>query len=124
MKITVEIAEERVAALVKERIAELFSSDSRYRETGVRNLVRGIVDDAAVSAVRTARDAVTAELPAMANEAVRHALQNEIELAAKRGFGALRKLYAGFDPNKLTTDQRAWLEKQIANAGKETQEKK
>lgn len=59
-----------------------------------------------------------AELPAMAVEAVRREIENEIGLAAKRGLKALSKLYAGFDPNKLTPEQRAWLESQIANAAK------
>jgi hypothetical protein len=43
-------------------------------------------------------------------------VKDEIATAAKRGITALRKLYAGFDPAKLTADQRAWLEKQIAGA--------
>lgn len=114
MQITVDIEERRVADLVRGRIAELLSDDARYRGTPVRDLLRRMVDDAATTAVRAARDAIAAELPAMAAEAVRAAIKNEIDRAAKRGMGALRKLFAGFDPSKLTPEQRSWLEKQIA----------
>ena len=118
MQITVEVDESKIADLVRERIAELFSQDARYRETGVREEVRRIVDGAAVKAVSQAEKSIEAELPAMAAEAVRRETENEIGLAAKRGLKALSKLYAGFDPKTLTPDQRAWLETQIANAVK------
>lgn len=117
MQITVEVPEDRVASLVRQRIDELFSNDARFRETGVRDLVRSIVDETATTAVKSARDAIAAELPAMATEAVKRAVKDDIEKAAKRGLGALRKLYAGFDPAKLTPEQRSWVEKQIAEAG-------
>lgn len=122
MQITVEVAEERVADLVRQRIAELFSDDARFRETGVRDLLRRIVDEAATTAVCSARDAIAAELPAIAAEAVRRAVKDDIEKTAKRGLGALRKLYAGFDPAKLTPEHRAWLEQQIAEAGNKRDE--
>ena len=113
MQITVEVNEGQIRALVKERIAELFSQDSRYRETAVREHVRKIVDDAAIAAVRGAEEAIAADLPAIAAEAVLRETENEIGLAAKRGLKALSKLYAGFDPSKLTPEQRAWLETQL-----------
>lgn len=116
VKITVEVEEERIASMVRQRIGELFSDDARFRETGVRDLLRRIVDDAAVAAVNAARDAIAAQLPEMAASAVEQAVKVDIANAAKRGMGALRKLYAGFDPTKLTAEQRAWLEKQIATA--------
>lgn len=116
MEITVTVDEEKIKNLVRERIAELFSQDSRFRETGVRELVRGIVDEAAVKAVQKARDAIADDLPKLAATAVDIAIREDIEKAAKRGIGALRKLYAGFDPTKLTPEQRAWLETQIAKA--------
>jgi hypothetical protein len=122
MQITVEVTEERVSNLVRRRIAELFSDDARFRETGVRNLLRQIADEAAMTAVRSARDAIASELPAMAADAVRRAVKDDIDKAAKRGLGALRKLYAGFDPSKLLPEQRAWLEKQIAEAGNKRNE--
>jgi len=116
MLITVDVSEQQIERLVRERIAELFSNDSRFRETGVRELLRRIVDETAVQAVRLARDGIMAELPAMASESVRLAVKDDIDKAAKRGLGVLRKLYAGFDPSKLTNEQRAWLEKQIADS--------
>lgn len=118
MRITVEVPEEKVELLVRNRIAELFCSDSRFRETGVRELVRKIVDDSAVAAVRSATESIKTKLPAMASEAVNAATRNAIQDAAKRGLKALSKLYAGFDPSKLTVEQRAWLESQIAGAAK------
>jgi len=124
MQITVDVPEEKVAALVRTRISELFSGDARYRETGVRKLVQKIVDDAAVDAVRQARDAINKQLPAMATAAVNEALHADIAAAAKRGLNALRKLYVGFDPNKLTAEQRAWLENQIAGAARQDGEGK
>ena len=75
MQITVEVAEERVADLVRQRIAELFSDDARFRETGVRDLLRKIVDEAATTAVRSARDAIAAELPGVVMT-VRHCTPN------------------------------------------------
>lgn len=123
MQITVEVDESKIADLVRERIEELFSLDTRYRETGVREMVRKIVDDAAVNAVSQAEKSIEADLPAMAAEAVRRETENEIGLAAKRGMRALQKLYAGFDPKKLTPEQRAWLESQIANAAKNKETK-
>ena len=116
MQITVEIDEQQLVMLVRGRIAELFSDDSRFRETSVRDLVRKIVDDAAVKAVVQARDAIAAELPAIATEAVRRGVIEEIGNAARRGLRVLHKLYAGFDPHELTEEQRAWLEGQIAKA--------
>ena len=116
MNITVEISEELVGNLVRQRIDELFNDDPRYRETGVRELLRRIVDETATTAVRSAREAIANELPAIASEAVHRAVKEDIEKAAKRGLAALRKLYAGFDPSKLTPAQRAWLEKQITVA--------
>ncbi len=104
MQNTVEVAEERVANLVRQRIAEPFSYDARFRETGVRDLLRRIVDEAATTAVRSARDAIA------------------IEKATKRGLVALRKLYAGFDPAKLKPEQQAWLEKQTSEAGNKRDE--
>lgn len=118
MQVTVEIPDGRIAELVRQRINELLSDDARYRETGVRALVREIVDKAAGEAVRQANDAISAELPTMAAEAVRRATHEEIERAAKRGLGALRKLYAGFDPARLTQEQLAWVKRQIEEAGK------
>ncbi len=118
MEIKVEIDPEQIARMVRQRIAELFSDDNRYREGGDREMVRRLVDESAVESVRLARDSIKNELPAMAEAAVRQAVQHEIEKTAKRGLGALQKLYAGFDPNKLTPEQRIWLEKQIAAAGK------
>lgn len=119
MQITVDVSEDRVTQLVRQRIAELFSDDARFRDTGVRDVLRRIVDDAAVAAVRAARDSIAAELPALAAEAVRHAVEADIQAAARRGLGALRKLYAGFDPARLTTEQRTWIERQIAEAADE-----
>jgi histone H3/H4 len=116
MQITVDVSEERILALVRQRIAELFSDDARFRETNVRQLLRGIVDDGAVAAVSAARNMLAGKLADMARDAVELAVKDEIATAAKRGITALRKLYAGFDPAKLTADQRAWLEKQIAGA--------
>lgn len=118
MKITVEVSESRVSELVRQRIAELFSDDARYRDTGARELIRGIVDAAAVSAVAQARALIESELPALAADAVDRAVRADIESAAKRGMGTLRKLYAGRDPAKLPPEQRAWLESQIATAAK------
>lgn len=118
MKLEIEVPEHKISEMVKTRIDELFSTDARYRETRVRDLVMAIVDEAAVSAVRSARNEISAKLPEMARESVARMLAIEIDNAAKRGLSALRKLYAGFDPSKLTDDQRAWLVKQIAEAGK------
>jgi len=116
VQITVQVDDGKLEALVKQRVDELFSQDARYRDTGVRELVVRIVDEAAVSAVKQARDALAAELPALAAKAVRLAAEGDIIKAAKRGMNTLRKLYAGFDPAKLTPEQRAWLEKQITKA--------
>jgi hypothetical protein len=116
MKITVDVDDAAITDLVRERIFELFSTDGRYRETGVRDLLRKIVDDAAVAAVSKAQDAIADQLPALAQGAVQDATKDAIETAAKRGVKVLKKLYAGFDPAKLTPDQRAWLEKQITAA--------
>jgi hypothetical protein len=107
MLITVDVSEQQMSKLVRERIEELFRNDSSLRK---------IVDEIAVAAVRSARDAMMSEFPAMASESVRLAVKDDIDKAAKRGLGVLRKLYAGFDPSKLTNEQRAWLEKQIADS--------
>lgn len=122
MQITVDVNEERVADLVRQRLDELFSDDARYRDSGVRDQIRRLVDDAALGAVMAARDHIAGELPAMANAAVRREITDEMQRAAKRGLAMLRKLYAGFDPNKLAPEQRAWLEKQIALAGDQRDE--
>ena len=116
MQITVEISEVTITNLVRDRLAELFSDDSRYRATMVRDALRRIVDDAALIAVKNARDAIADKLPELASVAVERAIKNDIEKAAKRGIDALRKLFAGFDPNKLTLEQRLWLENQIKKA--------
>ena len=113
MNVTVEINEARITELVRQRIGELFSDDSRFRETPARDLIRRLTDEAAVSAIKQARDKIADELPVMAEDALRVALKADMELAAKRGTAALRKLYAGFDPAKLLPEQRAWLVKQI-----------
>jgi hypothetical protein len=120
MQITVEVSEERITTLVRQRIAELFSDDSRFRDSSVRDVLRRIVDEAATTAVREAQNSIAAELPAMAAAAVRNAVQDEIKKAAKRGAKTLRKLYAGFDPNGLTQEQKTWLEKQTAQASAKT----
>ena len=123
MKITVDVEESQICNLVKTRIAELFSTDARYRESRVRELINKIVDETAVSAVRQARDTIAGELPKLASEAVSRAIKLDMDKAATRGMGALRKLYAGFDPSKLTPEQRAWLEKQLATAADKREEK-
>jgi hypothetical protein len=116
VQITVNIDDSKVADLVRERIGELFSADSRYRETSVRDHVRRLVDDAAVAAVRAASAEIAGQLPEMARQAVERQVREDIQAAAKRGLQALRKLYAGFDPAKLTDQQRTWLVDQISGA--------
>ena len=116
MKVEIEIDEAQIVALVKQRLAELFSSDARYRDTGVRDRVRLIVDGAAVAAVDKARAAIEGRLPAFAAEAVERQVKADIENATRRGLGALKKLYAGFDPARMTPEQLAWLKDQIAKA--------
>jgi hypothetical protein len=116
MNITVEVSESEIAKLVRERIAELFSSDARYRETAVRGYVRSIVDHAAVEAVRGAQEAIASQLPEMAVDAVTRATKAEMEAAAKRGLRAFTKLNAGFNPNRMIPELKAWLEHQLAKA--------
>ena len=115
MQITVEVDEKQITRLVSQRIGELFSDDARYRDTSVRDAIRGIVDVAAQAAVEAARDAIKADLPAIATDAVHRAVRADIDKAAARGLAALKKLYVGFDPNQLTAEQRAWLERQIVS---------
>ena len=91
MKIQVEVDDNKIRDLVITRIYELFGDDQRFRDTGVRDLIRRVVDDAAVSAVRLARDAIAGELPAMAQEAVRRAIKEDMDKAAKRGLAMLHK---------------------------------
>jgi DNA invertase Pin-like site-specific DNA recombinase len=116
MQITVDVPEDRIRRLVAQRIDELFGDDARYRESRVRDLVRTIVDETAAVAVIAARDAIRHEFVQMAQDAVSEATRAEIAAAAKRGLAALRKLFAGFDPAKLTPEQRKWVEKQIADS--------
>jgi hypothetical protein len=118
MKITVEVPEERISQIIQTRINELFSEDSRYRESDIRTTIHRIIDTYALEAVKSAKDRIELEIPTMASEAVKKTMQYEMDKTAKRGFGALSKLYSGFDPAKLTQEQRAWLEKQITEAAK------
>ena len=113
MQITVEVSESTLERLVKERVGELFSYDARYRSTPVREYVRGLVDEAAGAAVKTALESILPELKEYAIEAVRESTKNAMKNAACRGLKALKKLYSHFDPEKMTEDQRAWLERQI-----------
>src|SRR3990167_8609732 len=105
MKIEVDIDEGKLRELVVQRIEELFSNDARYRDTPVRDMVRRLVDESAVAAIQQANVNMSASLPALAAVAVERALQDDITAAAKRGLAVLRKLYAGFDPSKLTPEQ-------------------
>ena len=116
MQITVEVADAAIRKLVQQRIVELFGDDSRYRETGARALVRRVVDEAAVEAVRRARDAIAGEVDGMAEAAYREGIKLEMAGAVKRGLKALGKLWGGFDPAKLTDEQRAWLVGQMSKA--------
>jgi hypothetical protein len=118
MEIIVTIPDDKIQQMVKQRLVELFGDDARYRETSAREMVRAIVDESAVAAVRSAREKVEADLPVIAEVAVREAIKNDIMLAAKRGIGALKKLFVGFDPAKLTEDQRDWLTRQLTAAAK------
>jgi hypothetical protein len=118
MEITVHIPDDKIQSMVKQRLAELFGDDARYRDTSAREMVRAIVDESAVSAVKAAREKVEADLPTIAESAVRDAIKNDILLAAKRGIGALKKLFVGFDPAKLTEEQRDWLTRQLTAAAK------
>lgn len=117
MEIEVTIDERRIVSLVEQRVRELFSDDSRYRESGLRDLLRGIVDDAALEAVQAARDRITSEIPAIAVTALRDAVKLEMEKAAQRGLATLKKLFVGFDPRTMTDEQRAWLQRQLVAAG-------
>ena len=116
MQITITIDDNALAKLAQERIDELLGDDARYRQTGPRDMLRRIVDEAAIEAVTKARAEIAEQLPTLAREAVRYAITDEIGKAAKRGVRALSKLYAGFDPSKITPEQKAWLEGQIAKA--------
>jgi hypothetical protein len=118
MEIIVHVPDDKIQQMVKQRLDELFGDDARYRETSAREMVRAIVDESAVAAVRAAREKVEADLPVIAEVAVREAIKNDIMLAAKRGIGALKKVFVGFDPAKLTEDQRDWLTRQLTAAAK------
>jgi hypothetical protein len=126
MQVTVEIPEQRITDMVRQRLAELFGDDARFRDSTARDTIRRIVDEAATDAVLQARDAIAGQLPELAAEATKTAIVAELDKAAKRGLVALRKLYAGFDPAKLTGAQRDWLAKQLAEAAakEETKERR
>ena len=113
MQITINVDEGQIERMVRARVAELFSADARYREAGVRLTVNKFVDDAATEAVKEAWQNIKDKIPAMANQALTVAVNNEMTKAANRGLKMISKLFAGFDPKDLTPEQREWLTNQI-----------
>jgi hypothetical protein len=120
MKIEVEIPEDKITRLVLDRIGELFSEDARYRETAVRTAMHRIVDETAERAVRDAADAIAKDIPEIAKRVVREAVERQMQNATQRGLSALKKLWVGFDPQKLTPEMRVWLQSQLVGAVKKT----
>ena len=119
MQLTIEIDEGRLAELLKERVASLFRTDGGYRDDDAteRAQVRKLLNEAITPVLIAARDKIAGELPAIAEASLRAAAKYEIDLAAKRGLGVMRKLFAGFDPAKLTPEQAEWLKAQMTGAG-------
>jgi len=125
MQVTLEIDERRFRDLAQARMDELFSDDARFRESPVRSMIRRITDDVAVEAVRQARERIEIELPAMAETILREEIRAGMRKEAAKMVRGMRKLYSGFDPAKLSEQQRAWVLDQTAKrAAKEPEDAK
>ena len=119
MQLTINIDEARLTEILQEQASELFLSGYQHDEP--RREFRKMIDQALGTAITENMKTINVEEITAA--AVRTAVKEEADKAAKRGLGVLRKQFAGFNPAKLPEDQRAWLEEQIAKAAK-TQEVK
>ena len=117
MQVTLEIDERRFRDLAQARMDELFSDDARFRESPVRSMIRRITDDVAVEAVRQARAKIEIELPAMAETILREEIREAMRRESKAHVRDMRKLYSGFDPARLSEQQRAWVLDQTAKWG-------
>ncbi len=123
MQVTLEIDERRFRDLAQARMDELFSDDARFRESPVRSMIRRITDDVAVEAVRQARLKIEIELPAMAETILREEIRAGMHREAAKMVRDMRKLYSGFDPAKLSEQERAWVLVQAAKRGAKEPEK-
>ena len=117
MQVTLEIDERRFRDLAQARMDELFSDDARFRESPVRSMIRRITDDVAVEAVRQARERIEIELPAMAETILREEIRAGMRKEAAKMVRDMRKLYSGFDPAKLSEQERAWVLVQAEKRG-------
>jgi hypothetical protein len=115
MQVTIEIDERRFRDLAQARMDELFSDDARFRESPVRSMIRRITDDVAVEAVKQARAKIEIELPAMAETILREEIREAMRRESKAHVREMRKLFGGFDPAKLSEQERAWV---LSQAGK------
>jgi hypothetical protein len=122
MQVTLEIDERRFRDLAQARMDELFSDDARFRESPVRSMIRRITDDVAVEAVRQARERIEIELPAMAETILREEIRAGMRKEAAKMVRDMRKLYSGFDPAKLSEQERAWVLVQAEKRGAKTPE--
>jgi sRNA-binding carbon storage regulator CsrA len=122
MQVTLEIDERRFRDLAQARMDELFSDDARFRESPVRSMIRRITDDVAVEVVRQARAKIEIELPAMAETILREEIRAGMRKEAAKMVRDMRKLYSGFDPARLSEQERAWVLVQAEKRGAKTPE--
>jgi hypothetical protein len=115
MQVTLEIDERRFRDLAQARMDELFSDDARFRESPVRSMIRRMTDEVACEAVKHAREKIEIELPAMAATILREEIRARMQMESAKIVRDVRKLYSGFDPAKLTEQERAWV---LDQAGK------
>lgn len=110
ISISVSVPVKRLQDFMRERVAELFGADARYRQTGVRDMIRRSVDSAAEHAVADALRAELPGLPALVCKAVRQALEAAVtdsaRKAAREATAEWRKL--GLDPARMTLEQLEW----------------
>jgi hypothetical protein len=110
MTITVEVENAKIEKHVRERIAELFSDDARFRDGAARAYIRQCTDDA----VRACGiPAMIAEmLPAISAKVMPACMEEALEKSMR---AALREATKdGFDLRLLTDEQRAWYQEQAA----------
>jgi hypothetical protein len=96
---------------------ELFSDDARFRESPVRSMIRRITDEVACEAVKQARAKIEIELPAMAETILREEIRAGMRKEAAKMVRDMRKLYSGFDPARLSEQERAWVLVQAEKRG-------
>lgn len=122
MDITVKVLDEDVQRMVQERANELFAPHSTYNDAPLRRQLREVMDTELARVFAGALPAVTADLPALAEAALRDAFVKSIERMAKDHARSLRKQFAGFDPASLTPEKRRWVSEQIAKMHTQTAE--